>query len=188
MERAAEAESRTRTRTRHTILDAAVGVFSSDPAASLAEVAAAAGVARSTVQRYFPERADLLTALSDHATERVAAAARRARLDEGSAPDALSRLVQEYFDLGDILMLVTTGPPGDGTGADDGTWADEAFDALLARGHAAGTIDPTLPAEWIGQLLWSTLYAGWSHLRTNGVSRHEALTVCLRSFLKAVAP
>ncbi|MDQ3577436.1 MAG: TetR/AcrR family transcriptional regulator, partial [Actinomycetota bacterium] len=43
-----------RARTRRAILDAAISVLSRNPAASLAEVAEAAQVGRTTVHRYFP--------------------------------------------------------------------------------------------------------------------------------------
>ena len=78
-------ESATRTRTRQAILAAAVTVFARDPSASLGEVAAAAGVGRTTLHRYFPERSDLLAALAVHVLEQVAAATERA------APDARAR-------------------------------------------------------------------------------------------------
>ena len=57
-------ESATRTRTRQAILAAAVTVFARDPSAALGEVAAAAGVGRTTLHRYFAERSDLLAALA----------------------------------------------------------------------------------------------------------------------------
>ena len=69
-------ESATRTRTRQAILAAAVTVFARDPSAALGEVAAAAGVGRTTLHRYFPERSDLLSALVVHVLEQVAAAMR----------------------------------------------------------------------------------------------------------------
>ena len=53
-----------RGRTRKAILDAAIGVLATDPAASLGQIADAADVGRTTLHRYFPERADLLTALT----------------------------------------------------------------------------------------------------------------------------
>ncbi|TGJ95488.1 TetR family transcriptional regulator, partial [Actinotalea fermentans ATCC 43279 = JCM 9966 = DSM 3133] len=56
-----------RARTRRAILDAAVSVFSSNQAASLGEVAQAAQVGRSTLHRYFPERADLMRAVGAEA-------------------------------------------------------------------------------------------------------------------------
>ncbi|MGW7694593.1 TetR/AcrR family transcriptional regulator [Streptomyces asiaticus] len=77
-------ESATRTRTRRAILDATVARLSADHAASLADVAEAAGVGRTTVHRYFPERSDLLAAIGADVRDRVEAATARARLDDGS--------------------------------------------------------------------------------------------------------
>jgi AcrR family transcriptional regulator len=69
------AESGTRARTRRAILDAAVVLLAGDPTASLGDVAAAAGVGRTTVHRYFPERSDLLAAISTDVLDKVEAAA-----------------------------------------------------------------------------------------------------------------
>ena len=85
-------ESATRTRTRQAILAAAVTVFARDPSAALGEVAAAAGVGRTTLHRYFPERSDLLSALATHLLEAVAAAMERAAPALGPAPEALGRV------------------------------------------------------------------------------------------------
>ncbi len=105
-------ESATRTRTRRAILDAAVAVLARNPGASLGEVAAAADVGRTTLHRYFAERADLLAGLVGYANELVGEATARAELSHGSAPDALARLCREYFELGDALTLMFSGTVG----------------------------------------------------------------------------
>lgn len=61
-------QSATRERTRKAILDAAVSVFASKPAATLSEIASAAKVGRTTLHRYFPERSDLVDAVAAEAT------------------------------------------------------------------------------------------------------------------------
>jgi AcrR family transcriptional regulator len=184
-----DAGNGTRARTRRAILDAAVATLTRNPAASLADVAAAAGVGRTTVHRYFPERADLLAALATDARAQALAASERARLDDGPAPVALRRLCEELFELGDMLMLLFTDPDV----LSKPEWSEEGADdrALLRtveRGHAEGTIDPQLPAAWVQQTLWAFLFAAWHHVGANGVSRHEALSLCLRSLEKALVP
>ena len=109
-DRTATQESTTRARTRRAIIDAAVATLSADHAASLADVAEAAGVGRTTVHRYFPERSDLLAAIGTDVRERIEAATARARLGEGPAPAALDRLCLEFFELGDRLMLLDDVP------------------------------------------------------------------------------
>lgn len=178
----------TRARTRRAILDAAVQVLSQDSAASLADVAAAADVGRTTLHRYFPERSDLLAAISTDTLERIATATTRARLDEGSAAEALDRLCQEYFELGDVLMLAFTEPHLlSGPGWEDESDSDRALYRAIERGHADGTVDPELSTAWVGAALWSLLFAAWQHNRDEGVSRHEALALCLRSLQKLIA-
>ena len=182
-------ESGTRARTRRAILDAAVRVLSQQSSASLAEVAAAAGVGRTTMHRYFPERADLLTGISTDLLEQVAAATERARPDVGPAVAALERLCQAYFALGDGLLL-TMNEPALFT---DPAWqeeseSDRALLRLVERGRAEGTIDPDLSPVWVQAVLWALLYAAWMHARDDEVPEHDALALCLRTLRKAVAP
>lgn len=184
-----EAETGVRARTRRAILDAAVETLTRQPNASLADIAAAANVGRTTVHRYFPERADLIDAISADAIDKVAKATTRARVDEGPAPAALARLCQEYFEFGDVFMLLFTMPEL----LTREEWQEETEDDrvllnLVKRGHSEGTIDPELPAEWVQQLLWSVLYTAWEQTREVRMPKHDALTLCLRTLAKAIAP
>ncbi len=182
-------ESGTRARTRRAILDAGVRVLSQQSGASLGEVAAAAGVGRTTMHRYFPERADLLAGITNDLLEQVAAATERARPEAGPAVAALERLCQAYFTLGDGLLLSLNEPHL----FTDPAWQeqsepDRALLRLVERGHAEGTIDPELSPEWVQTVLWSLLYAAWMHARDSDVPDLDALAVCLRTLRKAVAP
>jgi AcrR family transcriptional regulator len=182
-------ESGTRARTRRAILDAGVRVLSQQSGASLGEVAAAAGVGRTTMHRYFPERADLLTGITNDLLEQIAAAAERARPETGPAVAALERLCQAYFALGDGLLLTLSEPHL----FTDPAWNEEAEPdrtllRLVERGHADGTMDPDLSPAWVQTVLWSLLYAAWMHARDSDVPEHDALALCLRTMRKAVAP
>ncbi|HYH12595.1 MAG TPA: TetR/AcrR family transcriptional regulator [Thermomicrobiales bacterium] len=181
-------ETPARTRTRNAILKAAIGVLSQNQAASLGEIADAAGVARSTLHRYFPERTDLIEGLRRYADEEASAATRRARLDEGPALDALIRLCHEYFDIWDTIVWAYMESLKE---CDDGSSFNEQYDpsitALIERGHQDGTIDRAVPNAWLQQLLWALLYSAWELIRQGG-SRHEALTLALDSLRRLTAP
>ncbi|MGH3112703.1 MAG: TetR/AcrR family transcriptional regulator, partial [Gaiellaceae bacterium] len=65
------------------ILDAAIEVLSERPAASVEEIAGAAGVARQTVYAHYPSREALLQAVVDRALAETVAAIDAAEPDEG---------------------------------------------------------------------------------------------------------
>jgi AcrR family transcriptional regulator len=182
------AESGVRARTRRAILDAAIETLSQNPTASLGDIATAADVGRTTVHRYFPERSDLLRAIGRDALDKVSTARKAARLDDDAAPVALARLAQEYYEFGDVFLLLFTMPDL----LSEAEWQEESDDdrallALVHRGHREGTIDAELPAEWVQQLVWSLLYTAWEQAKAGAASKHQALSLCLRTMAKAIA-
>ena len=188
-DRTAVTESGTRARTRRAILDAAVSLLSTDQSASLSDVAAAAGVGRTTVHRYFPERSALLAAIGTDVLDSVAVATERARLEDGPALKGLERLCQELFELGDRLMLLFDMPQfRNWSGWEEETPADKALLRLIRRGQEEGTLDPEPDAYWIQNVLWGLLYTAWEQARDYETPRHTALTLCLHTLRKAVVP
>ncbi|MDR7280905.1 TetR/AcrR family transcriptional regulator [Catenuloplanes atrovinosus] len=181
--------SGSRARTRRAILDAAIAALGRNPAASLAEIATAAGVGRTTLHRYFADRSDLLAAVNTEGIARIDRAVRLARLPEGTGGDAIARLAREYFDLGDLLSLLFADPQlvGDPTWEGGADACDPRLEEVVTRGHRDGTIDPELPPGWVQSLIWSQLYAGWGYTAA-GASRHDALRLVLRTLTGALAP
>ncbi|OOC54989.1 MULTISPECIES: TetR/AcrR family transcriptional regulator [Nocardiopsis] len=183
-----EEETRTRARTRRAILEAAVLVLGENAAAPLSQVAEAAGVARSTLQRYFAERADLVRALGEYADELVNEATERARVTEGTGLEAFRRLVPEYFGLQRVIMLAFGNEESwDEVSQDECGAADRALYALVERGHADGSIDPRITPAWAQQLMWAGLYAAWTHVNSSRTPAYEVLNLCVYSLVKAVA-
>lgn len=175
-------ETAARARTRRAILEAATSVLSADKSASLADVAQAAHVGRTTLHRYFPERADLVEAIGAEAVERTRAAITAARLDVGDPAAALRRLAFEYFDLGPWYMVlfneVADGEPEFWAEAEE---AEEPVRELLRRGQADGVVDDQLSVSWLVRTLWWTLFNAWSMAAEGEVSRADALRMALRS-------
>jgi AcrR family transcriptional regulator len=182
-------DTASRARTRQAIIDAAIAVLGKNLSAPLSDVALAAEVGRTTLHRYYPERSDLVNAIKAESVVRLKQATERARLDEGTGADALRRLCEEYFDLGDVLSLVF----GDPQCLEDVDWGDEksperCLEAAVERGHDDGSIDPELPASWLETVLWSQLYAAWSYVAESGESRHRVLRMMVRTLAGAIAP
>lgn len=86
-------------RTMTAILEAAERTFSRDPAATMEQVAEAAGVARTTVHRRFATREALIDALGLWATQRMAAAV------DGARPDTAPPLVALYQATANVLRV-----------------------------------------------------------------------------------
>src|SRR3984885_13608793 len=83
------------------ILDKAADILAERrEAASLAEIAEAAGVARSTLYRYFPSRDALLQALAATAGGEIQARIAEARLDEVPVAEALARVTRGFVATG----------------------------------------------------------------------------------------
>ncbi len=181
-------ETMVRARTRRAILDAAVLTLSQNHGASLGDIASCAGVGRTTLHRYFADRSELTKALSKHVLERIETATVRAALAEGPVPQALERLCQEYFEIGDIMMFMFADPDVmGGPEWKEPTPSDHALLKLVERGHSDKTIDPEVTPLWVQQVMWAMLFAAWQHTRENNVPKHQALSLCLRSLRKAIA-
>jgi AcrR family transcriptional regulator len=99
--------SRHHDRTATAILDAAAHVLAEHGAgANMAEVAAAAGVGRATLYRYFPSREALLQALAAEALAEAGARLADAGLDHVPVEQALERIVRALVTIGDRYAVL----------------------------------------------------------------------------------
>ncbi|GAB3974406.1 TetR/AcrR family transcriptional regulator [Actinoallomurus acanthiterrae] len=89
-------------RTMTTILEAAERTLSRDPAATMEQIAEAAGVARTTVHRRFATREALIDTLAAWATQRFAAAV------DAAHPDTAPPLVALYQTTANVLGVKTS--------------------------------------------------------------------------------
>jgi len=175
--------------TRETVLRAAATLLAADSGASLAEIAAAAGVGRTTVHRAFPTRSDLLTALAVDAVDRLREAIASARLDEGRAPEALERVVESVLPLADELRFLEAGPEvWDLPELRDAWWDITAsLDALVERGQREGTLRPDVPAEVVVEAFVGMLWGVWQGVHDGRVARSTASRHLITLALAAVS-
>jgi AcrR family transcriptional regulator len=175
---------------RDVVMRAATSLLATDSGASLAEIAAAAGVGRTTVHRIFPTRSDLLTALAMDALDRLREALAAARLDDGTAPEALSRVVDEVLPLADELRFLDAGPDiWDLPQLRDGWWSVAAtLDALVQRGQREGDIRGDVPAELIVEAFTSAMWGVWDGIRDGRVAPATAARHLVTLTLGGITP
>ena len=114
---------------RREIISAAASVLAAEQGASMAEVAAAAGIARATLYRYFPTRETLLRTLEAAANEQAGRRLAEANLDEVPVEEALARATRALVAVGSdfIVLLRERRPPEPGFTA--------PLTALIERGR-----------------------------------------------------
>jgi TetR/AcrR family transcriptional repressor of mexCD-oprJ operon len=147
-------------------------------AASMTEVAAAAGVARATVYRYFPNRQALLDELALVALREADDRIRSARIDEVPAAEAISRVVRALVDIGDAFIVVARerARPAEF----DRTLVDP-LTRLFERSQAGGDIRDDLPATWLTEALLGLTVSVLTSLPSQG--REDTVAAIASLFL-----
>lgn len=180
-----------RGRTRRVILRAAVSTLAHDRTATLADIADAADVGRSTLHRYFTDRDDLIRAAVVDSSKALMEALEQARIEDGPPLEALRRLVLAHLDAGDRLTFLFGEPQlmrRYGVHVDAETpKAGTEFIRLVERGQAEGVVDPHFSPEWIVQVMWAIVYTGVEQVVSGQMTRLDAAATVVRTFEKAVA-
>ncbi|MFD9726845.1 TetR/AcrR family transcriptional regulator [Streptomyces sp. NPDC059072] len=144
---------------RDQVLRDAAALLSRKSTATMDEVARAAGIGRATLHRHFAGRDALVRALEELGIREFEVAFDNARLDEGSAIDALRRLVAESEPNAELLaFLVTENQLFEGDQVNEG-WErlDARVCALFRRGQEEGDIRIDLSPAWLTEALYGLI-------------------------------
>ncbi|MEV0403198.1 TetR/AcrR family transcriptional regulator [Actinoallomurus sp. NPDC050550] len=180
----ADTQSGTRNRTRRAILSAASSVLARDWSATLAEIADAAEVGRTTLHRYFPDRETLIKAAVDDSVEVITASTAAAAIEHGPPLEAMRRLVAAMVEVGDRLMFVFGDPRVLETYGAAKTDAplEDAVVSLIRRGQDEGVFDPEVSPVWIRHVLWALVYTGLEESEGGRLPRHGVTATVIRTF------
>ncbi|MFF4602369.1 TetR/AcrR family transcriptional regulator [Streptomyces sp. NPDC001339] len=160
---------------RERVLREAAALLSRRATASMDEIARAAGISRATLHRHFAGRDALIRALEEHGIARFGQAMDAARLDEGDAPDALRRLIEESGPVAAVLAFLFTENQLFEGGHINAGWSelDTRITALFRRGQEEGHFRIDLSAAWLTEALYGLMGAGAWAVHEGRVARND---------------
>jgi AcrR family transcriptional regulator len=176
--------ARLRRGARPSLLDVAAEVLVADPAASLAEVAEAAGIGRTTLHKHYATREDLLCAVGHRAIElweqAVAAAGGSDDPDGG-----LRALVAAMIPIGPQLGFLWRTPAFDHIDELGQRWlaVEARCLAVLKRAQDLGSLAAGVPDWWLLQMLYSVVYVAAESVGVGKLAPLDAPGLALGTFL-----
>ena len=175
---------------RHTVLlDAAVSHLVAQPRASLAQIAAAAGIGRTTLFKLFATRDQLEHAVAMRALSLCQAAISSAAgqgVEGGQGGDGgLRALVTALIPIGPQLNFIWRTPSLD---VDEEVVSayrrmDAALLGALASARQAGVLRADRPEWWLGQTLYALVYVAWESVQRGQLARLDAPDLVLDTLL-----
>jgi AcrR family transcriptional regulator len=175
------------TRTRHAdLLDAAVTYLMHYPRASLAEIAAAAGMGRTTLFKRYATRDELVHAVAMRAVDVCLDAVRGT--DAGAADGGLRSLVTALVPVGPQLNFLWRTPTlqVDTEFCAAYERVDAAILEVLDRARSAGTLAAGQPDWWLRQTLVALVYVAWECVEKGQLARLDAPDRVLDTMLTGV--
>ena len=166
-------------RNREAILDATLTCLSRDPTASMASIAAEAGVGRVTLYGHFSSRAELVEAVLVHALH--SSEHTLGEVDAGGpAADALRRLVDSSWQILNTFRTALVAAENE-LPAETIRRHHEApmkrVESLIERGRVEGAFRTDLPTAWLVACFYSTLHTAAAEISAGRLREKDASRV-----------
>ena len=170
-------------RTAAAILDGAARALSEHGSSTnMADVAAAAGVSRATLYRYYPDREALLDALASHALADAAARLADAGLERAPVDEAIERIVRALTAVGDRYTVLLS-EQVEADPAEIERLVAAPMRVVFARGIESGLLRQDLSAEVLLELFGGTLVAALKLTQRGRLGLEEASAAAASVFL-----
>lgn len=146
---------------REALLSSTAELLTRRPAASMDEIAKAAGISRATLHRYYAGRDALVRALEELALSRLDTALDAVRPEEGEPQDAVRRVIAGAEPLAGFLAFLVTENQLFEPGRQHEGWRriDDRLCALFTRGQESGHFRVDLTAPFLTEALYALITA-----------------------------
>ena len=172
------------------ILEAALDCLARDPQASIADIAAAAGVGRITLYGHFSSRLELLDATFGYALEQADQVLDAVDLS-GDPCAALTRLIATSWRILDryrgALTAAGSELPPERVRAHH-SQPMSRVEALLERGQQAGAFRTDLPLDWLVALFYTVMHGAAAEITAGRLPAAAAARVITATLLAAYTP
>ncbi len=147
-------------RNREAVIEAAIIALAVDPNASMADIAAAAGLGRTTVYRHFDTREELIGALFERVVSEAQTATRTVIDDGGDAATTLRSLGPVMVEIGvRFRFLHSHLELGAEAFANSKEMSDDPVRTFLLEAQRTGELRDDAPVGWMQSLMQSTAIA-----------------------------
>ncbi|WP_076241631.1 TetR/AcrR family transcriptional regulator [Mycobacterium sp. NS-7484] len=178
--------SATQARTRGAIIEAAAAVLADDRTATLPDIARAAGVGRTTVHRYFPDRECLINETIVDSVRVVSEAVAAAAPEEGCPVDAMRRVINAMISVGNRILFLFNDPAVTRDMPPEALPDSKRLISLIERGQAEGVFDPESSALWIEHALFGLVNWACQDSKEGLMPRHAAAPAVIRTFERGI--
>jgi AcrR family transcriptional regulator len=164
------------------ILDAAERLLGRGDEPTIKAVAREAGVSRPTVYAHFTDRSALIEGLVERTVREAMAAIESARVEQGSAGDALERLIEAGWEQlashDQIAHAAASDLSADAMRVAHQS-ARDVISELIGRGRREGSFRTDLPTSWLVSASLALIHATADEVR-NGQLNHDAALETLK--------
>jgi AcrR family transcriptional regulator len=171
-------------RVKRPLLDVVAEVLVTDPSASLAEVAAAAGIGRTTLHKHYATRDDLVKAVGHRAVDVWEDAL------EKVGDGGLSEFTEALITIGPQLGFLWRSPMLDRVGDLIERWSavEKKSLAVLQDARSDGTIRGDVSDWWLLQTFYSLIYVSSEAIRSGHLAPRDAPALVLNTLLHGIGP
>jgi AcrR family transcriptional regulator len=157
------------------ILEQTLPVLAEGLGRSMQEVAEISGIGRTTLYRHFKTREDLIRAIHVLAMEEAITAVRESRLEEGSAEEAMRRLVAALCSIGNKYRVLLAHQPAVMKEMGQSlTEISGPLYALVQRGQREGVFTESLSPRWVLSAMGSLVVAAIKLVQEGDLARNHA--------------